>query len=640
MSLLNAYHFYVSHKRSTIFLLIGLMLVCSFFCYSFVFSPYFNSDDAIHVLMAYEFRFPEDLYYWGQDRLGSFLPLFTFITSKILFFIPLIVLISIWNYVFLFGLFWAISTFFKTNLSKIILAIILFFPPFAFKEMVNAVHPYLLQFFFIFVALRLIDKIRFSEKTQDKRFILYTIQAVIYSFIAIWISDFSIGILLTFIFCYVIFLFHFESNAQGFILKFFKPNFNYLWLVAALATIPCVYFIYYAKNNALPTEAYSTFNTIEELREVLKRLVSMFIDLITFNDANKLWCFHAVFFIFIIICLARSSNNRVDDIRIRFWHVFFITTTLLIFFLLVLSKWVYNNDLSMRFFVNLYVFAWVGLLFYVENYKKAQLNFLQSLLLLLALISAISLLKQRFSERSVYLQIKPLEKLAPLGLIGDYWSSYVFGAVNPQLIKGTPHLNSYVRSPQLVNEAMKNKIIYLVKNRWFESFEDSTYQYGHLLKSEHQPIKLGEYELERYRVEKRIQTLNYQSLYSHGRIVDDSLSISKKVLLGDSLNNALHIVFGPYIANFPPGKYKCVYRIKVDNNGIAEEVAHLGITKNKGELIALRIITGKEFETPYKYQNFEVVFEISNEISMVEFLVYYLGKNKMWVDQIHYEKIN
>jgi hypothetical protein len=34
-----------------------------------------NSDEASHVLMAYDFRFPTDLYYWGQDRLGSLVPL-------------------------------------------------------------------------------------------------------------------------------------------------------------------------------------------------------------------------------------------------------------------------------------------------------------------------------------------------------------------------------------------------------------------------------------------------------------------------------------------------------------------------------------------------------------------------------------
>lgn len=34
-----------------------------------------NSDHAIHILMAESFDYTKDWYYWGQNRLGSFIPM-------------------------------------------------------------------------------------------------------------------------------------------------------------------------------------------------------------------------------------------------------------------------------------------------------------------------------------------------------------------------------------------------------------------------------------------------------------------------------------------------------------------------------------------------------------------------------------
>ncbi|HXC05066.1 MAG TPA: hypothetical protein VNZ86_09975, partial [Bacteroidia bacterium] len=55
-------------------LLLVLTLV-SFWILSPWKSPFLNSDNAVHILMTYDCQLPEDLYFWGQDRLGSLIPL-------------------------------------------------------------------------------------------------------------------------------------------------------------------------------------------------------------------------------------------------------------------------------------------------------------------------------------------------------------------------------------------------------------------------------------------------------------------------------------------------------------------------------------------------------------------------------------
>ena len=49
--------------------------VIFYFTYGAVHFQGLSSDHAIHILMADGFSFPHDLYYWGQDRLGSIIPI-------------------------------------------------------------------------------------------------------------------------------------------------------------------------------------------------------------------------------------------------------------------------------------------------------------------------------------------------------------------------------------------------------------------------------------------------------------------------------------------------------------------------------------------------------------------------------------
>lgn len=62
-------------RKAFYIVIIGLISIISFRFYSALYYPALNSDNAVTVLMIHYFKLPDDLYFWGQDRLGSLIPL-------------------------------------------------------------------------------------------------------------------------------------------------------------------------------------------------------------------------------------------------------------------------------------------------------------------------------------------------------------------------------------------------------------------------------------------------------------------------------------------------------------------------------------------------------------------------------------
>ena len=135
----------------------------------FVFSPYFskttNSDNAVHVLMTESLHFPEDFYYWGQDRLGSLIPM---LAHSFFIILPIksITAISIVQYLIIGVTFYLLQKTVSNWLSKFILCLIIFIPFPLMLAQVYIGHPYVPQFFFFSLILSLQRSLR--EKSELK----------------------------------------------------------------------------------------------------------------------------------------------------------------------------------------------------------------------------------------------------------------------------------------------------------------------------------------------------------------------------------------------------------------------------------------------------------------------------------------
>ena len=110
---------YTSTNFKSFLILIYVLIIAtiSFTHFSPIYAFGLGSDQAIPILQAFNFRIPEDLYYRGQDRLGSIIPLISNIIYRLTG-INHIWVISVTNYVFLVLGCLTIAKFFKTDFSK------------------------------------------------------------------------------------------------------------------------------------------------------------------------------------------------------------------------------------------------------------------------------------------------------------------------------------------------------------------------------------------------------------------------------------------------------------------------------------------------------------------------------------------
>lgn len=114
----------------------------------------------------------------------------------------------------------------------------------------------------------------------------------------------------------------------------------------------------------------------------------------------------------------------------------------------------------------------------------------------------------------------------------------------------------------------------------------------------------------------QVDIFNYEQLIvASGKTVWDYSSVSKRVIVSDSLNPSGVIWFGPY-KYFVPGNYSVTFRLKTVFGG---SQLVLQVTSEKGSnLISQRMINDGESKGPYEWQDFSLPFEIS-EITKLEF---------------------
>src|SRR5579872_2632106 len=231
--------------RKTTFLLFSIVItVFSFFYHSSLFSPTLGSDAGVVVFMTYDFHLPRDLYFWGQNRFGSLVPLIGQVFFKVFHFSP-IVSESAAHYLLLIAGFLGFASLFRSNFTKLIFAVIWFLPPYRMLDLLtNTVGE---QYSVIGIGVFLMNKF-FSIKNEKYNYRHYTLLALItfVFIISIWVSDLAIGTVLI-ILCVHAALFIKKNRAHD--LQLLKKAELYYMLVGVVA---CIAFISYAKIHSIP----------------------------------------------------------------------------------------------------------------------------------------------------------------------------------------------------------------------------------------------------------------------------------------------------------------------------------------------------------------------------------------------------
>jgi hypothetical protein len=507
--------------------IVSFIFILSFRAFAPYLAPNLNSDNAIHILMAYHLKLPDDLYYWGQDRLGSIVPILGHFLLKLLPLSPVEAVSYVQYFLLLVG-FLCFASLFRNPISKIAFALIWFLPLRVLTELIHIGQPYGAQLAFIGVGIVLINYL--IENTEQlmgwRRRILIAI-ATTSLFISLWISDFTIITILLLALMLLVpissSIFKEPQPVRNGKLVAIAPDVLTILVVSLMGFLS----IDYAKQNAADQGSYSGFNGPAQVIEVLSRLGTSLIRTISFQAKTIFLSIHAiltlVFIGYAVYLLLRSRNTNIQSatsttppLKLSRWFYFFLAHTILGLVLLVLSDWVYKNGINFRYFTPVYITGWLAALLFTEALDGAVARRASVLLVLAAVSSSFSLPRQVFFLEKPEPKIQTLQEIQTLGnagLIGDYWTAYLICSANPASLnctpydrKGTtpclassqPRAVGQVRCRRCVPKVMASETIYLVKEKWLDAFPDQIQQFGQCLIRVGQGQKLGGYTMAPY----------------------------------------------------------------------------------------------------------------------------------------------
>lgn len=172
--------------KITIFILLLFVLVLSFYLYSPINYKFLNSDQGIHALMAADFDFNNCFYYWGQNRLGSILPMLASFLVALNF--PPLLAVSLIQYAFLLSTYIILFKLINNYVLKLAAMILLFLPVVTYVEILNIGHPYAPQIFFSVLLLYLSRIISSSYSFKN---ILVILLFWFIGLLSVWVSEVS-----------------------------------------------------------------------------------------------------------------------------------------------------------------------------------------------------------------------------------------------------------------------------------------------------------------------------------------------------------------------------------------------------------------------------------------------------------------
>lgn len=613
-------------------LTLGVILL-SFFLYSSRFYPLLNSDDALNVLMAHYYKLPNDFYCWGQDRGGTLVPLISQIFIK-LFGCSALMAVSLSNYIILVVGYIGLSSLIKSNYYKLIFAIIWFLP---FQRFVDILRfPIGVEYSLIGFSIYLICKLEHNPCMKcSTKHLLYFLVVLILT-MAVWVSDLSIvsiAILLV-----VLYLFHLLENRS---VKIDEITSFYI----LLGTIFCFFFIKTVKSFAVTkTEHFLSINDINGVKNALFILKDDIWGVLTFSTNEffvSCYTYFAILFIVATVIVLFKKKLFVQILSNK-WIVFFAVDCIVVFIALLLSSWVLANGLGRRYFVATYISLSMVVLLVLDNMDlNYNITSLRWSLLLLVIVGAVSPIYSMKTNSPKSLKpmadvVGEFKQLGEIGVIAEFWNSYIISCPDPERIKATPNEQSGVRNQEIVDMVFEKDNIYVIKDMWMKTFPDTLEQFGYVLLKKGNPFRLGGCDVCKYDKVKLHKLFNLQQLkYSGSEVMLDRESGRKNLYVSAECDTCRErfVVYGPYIP-VGIGEFEVGYRVKANNFKTDHPIAHLDVVADWGTTTLAEMDINKEDFQGSAYSDIHLDFKTSKRYNNVEFRIYYYGNADLYFEKI------
>jgi hypothetical protein len=617
---------------------ITVVVIFSFFSFSEAYYPLLNSDSALNVLMTHTYSLPQDLYCWGQDRGGTLIPLIGHILMKLTG-MSAVYTCSFSHYFILIVCFVFLAMMFRSKLVRLLLAVIWFLPP---SHMVDFVlYPFSTQFSLLAIMMFFTNKIFVTESGLKKPLlVLYAIIITVASIISVWVSDLSvlsIFILLVFI------LYKYYSTHEGsFVSKTKAITGTFEFSISTLLSIIGIIFIIYAKSHAAKTSFYNEniINNFSNVWSSIKMSLISIIDMLCFRSKEMMMgvYVYAVIVASVVLLFVHKRSKEVKTDKVRnYWTLFFLINAALSLLIILFSHWVFLNGVNRRYFTVVYLSLWLAFLFYADNVSlfKNKINSIVIMLVMLASIvsGVFSFYYPQRMKPAVELATE-FKALGKIGIIAEYWNSYINACPDPDNIKATPNDKDTYRNEKMIDEVFDQPAIYVIKDMWMNTFPDTLEQFGYTLKKKGTQFFIGGCYTCQYEKAKTYKVYYLADLKTNrGKIITDTAS-GMQLLLADSIDrdNNSSLEFGPFI-HLGKGKYKVLFHLKVENTSRNDTLAILDVSNDWGkEILAKRYLLASDFIDAGNFEDIELSFEADKRLTSTEFRITYTGKRKLWFD--------
>jgi hypothetical protein len=471
----------------------------SFRFYSSLYYPILNSDNAVTILMIHYFKLPHDLYFWDQDRMGSLIPLIGQIPFKFLN-LSAITSESIVHYIILILGYFSFAHFIKSHILKVIFAVIWFFPPLRLIDVIQLY--YGIHYSLIAMACYLID---YSQKTTTQNnaaklhFAFFCIVIILIA--AVWTSD--MALISSFLFIVTHLFFALKDKK---LLSLGYLRISILYTVIGIAT--GFIFIRYAKSISVNKNDYTALGDVHSILETCRTFGKTLLDIFLFKANEPFTSLYSYLVLFIVTyVIIQVKKIRIDGAnRKLLW--FFALDGILLFAAILASKWTLLNGVPRRYFACTYISLAFGFLLLIDGLGLPDLKkkIVQTSLLITVFIGGLGAL---YNIKYIWPKtmkprvesVKELEQLGEIGIIAEYWNSYINSCVNPEMIIATPHDTSWaVKNKEIVEDVFKQPTIYVIKDMWFDHFPDTMREFGRVLKKEGNEFRIGDSDLCEYQI--------------------------------------------------------------------------------------------------------------------------------------------
>lgn len=426
-----------------------------------------NSDNALHILMSERLSLPYGLYYWGQNRLGSIIPIIGHLFYLLGF--KALVATAISQSLLLVLAAYFFSRFFTSPVFKLAVLTIVLLPIYPFFAQVEIGHPVIGQLFFSSLLLYF-----YYCKFSVNR--IYQFWFGLSAALALWASELSVALLLAMLMV---------ENIQLF--KKLKASPIFAPLGFALGVL----FILVAKNNVAKVEGYHELFT--GFSDALNSMLNHFSELLKMMAFETNKPFNSILLYGIIavvlLCIGLGAKHKIKPSRLT---LLFLLTGLITFFSVHFSHWNALMGRPLHHFTPAYFFFIISLLSYAQQLQREKL-FISYLSLIpagaqafasIAFITTFNLgVRDRINRsdaRALVEKVKVEHQISEFTIIGNYWNTYIIDALSEEVV-AVPYQGGHIRNDRYLDEAIANEEYIFIKNGWLEEFPDTTRQWDQTL---------------------------------------------------------------------------------------------------------------------------------------------------------------